>query len=278
MQGVLEIGQVVFTGVTRIRGSGRADLDPVGESLRFDGRPGARDRVRFELDTDELELREPASHGDEPPTAAAMHIDHSAAVRQLDGQLRQRREHLLEEHRDVLPRQALDGRAVAVGPIEDRGPVAEELGHPAPVHRRHDGVDELAAEEVGAALVEQDLRRVVVDRQTAVVESGEIVCIRGPRPRADGLGIRAGRSGQLVRGDARLSRLADPREETELDAEVHEPGSVEATETGDEVVEAVLVAHRRIVAWARGLSGTRAGPRAYRGPVQRKPPGRGSTR
>ena len=95
---VLEVGEVVLAGVAGVRRSSLPDLDAIGQTLRFDRRSRTRDRVRLEFDADELELREPASHRDEPATPAAMHIHHPAATRQVGGELRQRREDLLEEH------------------------------------------------------------------------------------------------------------------------------------------------------------------------------------
>ena len=46
-------------------------------------------------------------------------------------------------------------------------------------------MDELAAEELGALVVEQDRGDVVVDRQPTVVERGQVVRIGRPRPGVD---------------------------------------------------------------------------------------------
>ena len=93
---------------------GVADHDPVGQPGRRDVGPRPRDRVGLELDADQLERREPAGHGDEPAPATAMDVDDASAARQVGDELRQLGERLLEEDRDVLRRQALDGDAVAI--------------------------------------------------------------------------------------------------------------------------------------------------------------------
>ena len=111
---------------------------------------------------------------------------------------------LLEEHRDVLAGEGLDGLAVAVGPLGIGRPGPEEVGHAAPVHRGDDRVDELAAEEIGAVVIEQDRSDVLVHHQAAVLEGRQVVGVRRPGPGLDGLGMRAGRGGQLGRRHARL--------------------------------------------------------------------------
>ena len=119
-------------GLGRLR---LADGDPVGQALGLDRRAGPGDRVGLELDADELERREAPGHRDEPAAAAAMDVDDAAAAGQVGDELRQRREGLLEEDRDVLAREALDGGAVAVGAVGDRPAGPEEVGIAAPVHR-----------------------------------------------------------------------------------------------------------------------------------------------
>ncbi len=84
-------------------------------------------------------------------------------------------------------------------------------------------MDELAAEEIRADVVEQDLRGVMVDGQAAVVEAGEVVGIRRPGPGAHGRRRRPRGAGELVRSDAGLARIADAGEQPQLDAEVDQP-------------------------------------------------------
>ena len=50
-----------------------------------------------------------------------MDVDDAATIRQVDDELREGGQGLLEEDRDVLGRQVLDGDAVAVGAIGDGG-------------------------------------------------------------------------------------------------------------------------------------------------------------
>ena len=52
-------------------------------------------------------------------------------------------------------------------------------------------MDELAAEELGPAVVEQDDRDVVVDREAAVLERHEVVRVGRPRPGLDGARLAA---------------------------------------------------------------------------------------
>ena len=49
--------------------------------------------------------------------------------------------------------------------------------------------------------------------------------------------------GELGRRQAGGARVAHPREEPELDAEVHQPRAMEPAEAGDQVVEAVVESH-----------------------------------
>ena len=141
------------------------------------------------------------------------------------GELRQRREGLLEEDGDVLAGEGLDGDPVACRSVGDRRARPEEVGHPAPVHRGDDGVDELAAEEIGAIAVEQDGGDVLVHDQAAVLEGGQLVGVRRPRPRFDRLGLRPGRGGEVGCGDARLARGANLFEQAELQPEIDQPRS-----------------------------------------------------
>ncbi len=68
------------------------------------------------------------------------------------------------------------------------------------------------------------------------------------------------RAAELVGGQPGGAGVAQPRQQPELEARVHVPGAVEAAEAGDQVVEAVVEAHVRIV--ARGHA-PRSTPRLY---------------
>ena len=199
-----------------LRGSSIRSVRPSASIVG--ARPG--DRVRLELDADELERREAARHRDEPAAAAAVDVDDPAAARQVGDELGQRGQDLLEEDRDVLAGQPLDGGPVAVRAVADRRAGPEEVGHPAPVHRGDDGVDELAAEELGALVVEQDGGDVLVDRQAAVLEGRQVVRVGRPRPGLDAPSASVPVVvGELGRASARLRPArADPREQPELDA------------------------------------------------------------
>ena len=231
-----------------IRGLGLADIDAVGQPRLGDDGPCAGDRVRLELDADELERGEAPGHRHEPAAAAAMDIDDTAAARQVRDELRERGQHLLEEHRDVLTGQGRDRLAVALGSLGDRRPGPEEVGHAAPIHRRDDGVHELATEEVGPIAIEQDRRHVLVHHEAPVIEGRQVVRVGRPCPGVDGSRVGAGRRRQLGRRHARVAGGAHLLEEPELDAQVHQPRPVEAPEAGDQVVVPVVVAHARIVA------------------------------
>ena len=77
VEGVLEVRQHVLgrrPGLPDVR---LADRDPVGQAGRRHVRPGARDRVRLELDARQGQVREPSRHRDEPPAAAAVDVDDS---------------------------------------------------------------------------------------------------------------------------------------------------------------------------------------------------------
>ena len=77
--------------------------------------------VLLELHADQLERREAPGHRDQPTPATTVDVDHAATIRQVDDELREGGEGLLEEDRDVLGREVLDGDAVAVGAIGDGG-------------------------------------------------------------------------------------------------------------------------------------------------------------
>ncbi len=183
MERVLEVGEVVFADLARVRDARLADGDPVGQPGFADVGPGTGDRILLEFDADELEGREAPGHRDQPAPAAAVDVDDPSAARQVGDELRQLGERLLEEDGDVLGGQALDRGAVAVGPVADRLARPEEVDHAAPIERGDGGVDELAAEEFGPARIEQDDGHVVVDGQTSVLERRRGRARRPPMPR-----------------------------------------------------------------------------------------------
>ena len=107
---------------------------------------------------------------------------------------------------------------------------------------------ELATEEVGPIAIEQDRRHVLVHHESPVIEGRQVVRVGSPCPGVHGSWVRARRRRQLGRRHARIAGGAYLLEEPELDAQVHQPGSVEAPEARDQVVVPVVVAHARIVA------------------------------
>ena len=73
--------------------------------------------------------------------------------------------------------------------------------------------------------------------------------------------LAAGLRGQLRGGQPTGAAGAKAREQSELDAEVHQPRAVEPAQAGDQVVESVVKRHPgRIVAW-RASPAARAGYR-----------------
>ena len=182
---VLEVGQVVLAGLARLCGAGLADRDPVGQPGRLDLGPRPGDRVRLEFDADELEA--PGSAGPSRSASGRRRSGRRRRGRRCDrsatscGRLGER---LLEEDRDVLRGQALDGDAVAVRPVADRLAGPEEVDHPAPVERGDGGVDELAAEVFRAARrrAGSTATSSSID-QPAVLERRRGRARRPPRPR-----------------------------------------------------------------------------------------------
>ncbi len=128
MERVLEVGEVDLAGVAHGRDIALLDRDrgPPG-GLRH-GRPCAHDRIRLELDADEEvpgKRRAMATSQRPPPQWTSTTGTRGAGPHQL----RQRRQHLLEEDRDVLERQALDGDAVAIGAVRQGSTGPEEVRH-----------------------------------------------------------------------------------------------------------------------------------------------------
>jgi hypothetical protein len=57
--------------------------------------------------------------------------------------------------------------------------------------------------------------------------------------------------GERARRQARGTGVGESSEQAELEAEMDEPGAIEAAETGDQVVESVIDRHAPIVARVR---------------------------
>ena len=125
----------------------------------------------------------------------------------------------------------------------DRRPVPEEVEHPAPVQRSDDRVDELAAEELRAQVIEQDHGRRLVDDEVVAGVLRESVRVRGPRPGRDRLLPAACGRSQLGGREARGAGGSQGRDQAEFHAEVHQPGAVESGEAVDQVVESIVEVH-----------------------------------
>ena len=172
-----------------------------------------------------------------------MDVDDPPPAGQVGGELRQGAKHLLEEDRDVLSGEPLDGYPVAIRSRADGCAGPEELGDATPIHGRDDRVAELSAEIVGPVPVQERAGHSTLHGQAPILEHGQIVRIRGPRPGVDRRSMRPRGGGQRRRRDTRRSRGPDRGEQPELQPEVDQPGPVEATKAGDEVVEAIVGAH-----------------------------------
>ena len=178
-----------------------ADRDPVGQPGRLDLGPRPGDRIRLELDADELERREAPRHRDEPSTATAVDVDDASAPRQVGDELRQLGQRLLEEDRDVLARSAARWRPGS-GPGRSRDRLAgpEEVDHPAPVERgdRRRGRTGRRGIRSGASS-----SRITATSSSTVRRSSSSVtrsCASAAQAHASIAGwLAAGRRGELVR-------------------------------------------------------------------------------
>ena len=132
MQRVLEVDEVELVAERHVRDRPRLDPDSLAEPGITDvaHRPG--DRVGLELDADELRRREPPGDGDQPLATAAGDVEDTAAAAQGGHEVRQGREPLLEEDRDVLDGHRLD-RADGSGAAARRssGPFRKNSVRPA---------------------------------------------------------------------------------------------------------------------------------------------------
>ena len=257
MERVLEVGEVVLAGLAGLRDAGLLDRDPRGQPRRLDIRTRPHHGIGLELDPDELQVGEPPSHGDEPATAAAVDVDGTPSPGQVGNELRQRGKRFLEEDRDVLGRQAFDGDAVAVRPVADRLAGPEEVDHPAPVERGDRGVDELAAQVVRPALVQEHDGHVLIDREAVAFERDEILGVGRPAPRLDRRHVAGRPLGKSL--DRQPGGAGGPQgpEQAELEPEIDEPRAMEPAEGGDQVVEALVEGHlRRIVARPTAVAST----------------------
>ena len=104
-------------------------------------------------------------------------------------------------------------------------------------------MDELAAQEFRRAVVEQDHSSLVVDCQAAVLQRREAMRVRRQGPLLDRSGGTAGPARKVRGSQASRAGIAEPAEQSQLEAKVDQPASVEAAEGGDEVVESVVEAH-----------------------------------
>ena len=184
-----------------------------------------------------------------------MDVDDHRAVLEVDHELRQRRQRLLEEHRDVLDRQALDRHPVAVRARGQRAAAAEGVREAREVEAADGRMEELATQVLGPVGVEQDPGDVVEQDDPVAGELDQVVDIRAPRPLPDQRGVRPGSLGQRVRREALGTGLAQGSEEAQLEAREHVPRPVEAAEADHELVEPVVQAHGRIVTCCPGVSG-----------------------
>ena len=213
--------------------------------------PRTDDRIRLELDADQLEPGEPAGHRDQPATAAAMHVHHAPAAGQVGDQLRQRGECLLEEDRDVLRGQPLDGDPVAIGPVADRLRRSGRSRPSLPSRARRPwrgrtgrrgsraGPRRAGSTATSSSTRSRSPSSVTRSCASAAHAQASIACGTQPASVASSPTAMPSRPG-----------LPDPPEQAELEAEVDQPRAVEAAEGRDEVVEAIVEGHRRaIVAW-----------------------------
>ncbi len=157
-----------------------------------------------------------------------MDVEDPTAGAKVGDELGQRGQHLLEEDRDVLDGQPLDGSAVAIGPITAGLARPEEVDHGAPVQARHDGVGELAPQEFGQPIVEQDRGNLLDDHEPPAVIRRQAVGIGGQGPDLDGLGAAVCRGRQLLWRHPHEAGLAERAEQPQLQAEIGQPRSVEA--------------------------------------------------
>ena len=173
-----------------------------------------------------------------------MDVDRTPTGHQLGDQLRDRGQRLLEEHRDVLDRQPLDGDPIAVRSIGHGHAGPHEPEQLAVIQRRGRRMHELAAQVLRPIAVEQDRGDILGQRHATVDQVDQAMRIGAPRPVADDrrMGLRAG--GQLVRRQAFVPGGADGAEQPELQPDVDEPRAVEPAQCGGELVEAIVDRHR----------------------------------
>ena len=184
-----------------------------------------------------------------------MDVDDHRAILEIDDELRQRRQHLLEEHGDVLDREALDRHPVAVRAPAERLAGAEDVGQAREVEAADGGMQELAAQVLGPVGVEEHPGHVVEQHDPVAGELDQVVDVGAPRPPPDELRLGARLLGERRRRETLGTRGAQPLEEAELEPHEHEPGAVEAAEAHHELVESVVQAHGRIVTCCPGRSG-----------------------
>ena len=207
----------------------------------------AGDRVGLELDADELRRREAPSDRDQPLAAAARDVEHAAAAAQGRRQVRQLRQALLEEHRDVLDRDRLDRPVEARRPLVDRPAGPEELRQPGVVQARHDRDDELAAEVLRVGVVEEDRRRRRPRAGRSVaVQLDQVAGVGRPEPGPDRLGPAAGAPAAEARSAMPGGTgFVDPARTARAPARGRSPSSGRSRRRGGELLEPILATHRR---------------------------------
>src|SRR5690606_18184126 len=116
-------------------------------------------------------------------------------------------------------------------------------------------------------------REILIDREPTILEDHEIVGVGGPRPGLDRRRMRRTARREFVGREAGGAGRPDRTEQPQLEPEMDQPRAVEAGQAGDEVVEAVVVAHRPDCRMAPCAGGARRG---YRTGMQRSVPPAGS--
>ena len=219
MERVLEIGEVELSRIAAV--VGRARLADLMRSAARPPRPSPalarpnRPRTRRRPARCAGKRRAIAISQRPPPQWTSTTRPPRAEV---GDELRQRRERLLEEDRDVLGRQPLDGDPVAVGALADRLAGPEEVGHPAPVERcrpRH-GRTGRRGTRAGRRRAGSTATSSSNDEPVAV-ELHEVVGV-GPHAHAGRLGRVPGRGRELAAVEPARARLAERREQAELEA------------------------------------------------------------
>jgi hypothetical protein len=241
---VLAVDEVELVAVGHGSRVERNDLDPLREASLGHVLHRSRDRVGLELDADEPAGRIALGHRQEPAPATTGDVQDTSTRSQPLPDLLQAGQALVEEERDVLHGDALDGPVVARGALGDRAAGPEELGQVGVVQGRIDAAHELAAQIVGRVLVEQDLGEGRSDREAKRLlgrdELNDAVGVGATQPEVRRGRMDRGRPRELIGGDAACPCLGHGTHELQLDAEREEPAAVEPDEALDELVEVLV--------------------------------------